>query len=273
MLCGCDVGSSAVKLVVLDPSGSGLPCFAHSERIRRRPPGDVVQSCFAQAERAGFTQADFSYIAATGDESAVPQRSGHFFAMTCHARAARQYVPGARSLLDLGALHLRAIILDPRGRVTDYRMTGQCASGAGHFLENIARYLGLSLERLAQLSLEATHPPPLSTVCTVLAETDIVNLVAREVPLANIVRAMHDMIARRAVKLIASLPLQPPLILTGGLANDRGLVQALSAALAQRGLKPELRVLEQPAQAGAIGAALWGGWRKRRMQGDLFRPG
>ncbi|MBK5964700.1 hypothetical protein CCR95_11565 [Thiocystis minor] len=266
MLCGCDVGSSAVKLVVLDPSGSGPPRFAHLERIRKRSPEAVVRACFAAAEHASFPASCFDAITATGDESAVPQRTGHFFVMTYHARAARQSCPEARALLDLGALHLRAIALDARGRVADYRMTGQYASGVGQFVENIARYLGLSPEQMAQHSLESTHPPRLSTVCTVLAETDIINMVARGIPLPDIIRSIHDMIARRAVKLIAGMPVQSPLVLTSGLASGRGLRRALETNLTERGLRLDLRVADHAVNAGAIGAALWGGWRQRRSR-------
>ena len=58
-------------------------------------------------------------------------------------------------------------------------MTSQCASGSGQFLENIARYLGVSHDEIGQLSMQATKPEKVSSICAVLAETDVINMVSR----------------------------------------------------------------------------------------------
>ncbi len=75
--------------------------------------------------------------------------------MTTHARGGLFLEPDARAIIDMGALHTRAVAMDERGKVLGYRMTSQCASGSGQFLENIARYLGVSLEEVGTLSLQA----------------------------------------------------------------------------------------------------------------------
>src|SRR3970282_827165 len=96
-----------------------------------------------------------AYVASTGDGDAVPFRRGHFYGMTCHARGALFLEPRTRAVLDGGALHARAIVNDDRARVLGPQMTSQCASGSGQFLENIARYLGVSVPEIGPLSVDA----------------------------------------------------------------------------------------------------------------------
>jgi benzoyl-CoA reductase subunit D len=237
--------------------------FLHTERIRKRNPVEVVDECFERAGKKGFDLKDFNYIASTGEGDAVHQRTGHFYSMTCHARGARFFNKNAMSVLDMGALHMRAIKLDKRGKVVKYKMTGQCASGTGQFLENISRYLGVTLEEIPELSLQSTDPQAPSTICAVLAETDVINLVSKGVPLPDIIRGIHDSVAQRAVKLMASFEVESPLVLTGGLAMDRGLVHALEMQLNFEGYPIKTITNPNAMCAGAIGAALWGAFRSR----------
>ncbi len=262
-LCGCDVGTGAVKLAVV-AENSGEFLFMHRENIRNRAPETVVERCFQAAARAGFNQEDFHYIAATGDVAAVPKRTGTFYAMTCHARGARQFAPDVMSVLDIGALHMRAMVLDARGKILSYKMTSQCASGMGRFLENVGRYLGLDFEEMQALSLASADPSPLSTVCAVLAETDIINQVSRGVPVSDIVRGIHNAMAQRAVKLLSVSDVRSPLAVTGGLGVDKGFVRALSQELSASGFDLELRTHEFSPFAGALGAAIWGGVRLKK---------
>ncbi len=265
MLCGCDVGSSSVKLVVMEEPRQEI-LFAHTERIHKRPPVQAVEACFEKAAGEGFPREGFSYIAGTGEAEAVHDRTGHFYSMTCHARGARHFFPDTMSVLDMGALHMRAMKLEEKGRVAAYKMTSQCASGMGRFLENIARHLGAALEALPELSASARSPRPLSIVCAVLAETDIINMVARDVPLPDIIRGIHDSISRRAVKLLSNFSFESPLTLTGGMAADAGLVHSLETELEAGGFSIAVRRHEMAIYAGAIGAALWGGVRAEKVR-------
>ncbi len=264
MLCGCDVGASSVKLVVMEEATEKI-LFAHRERIGRRSPAEAVETVFAKAAKGGFQKKHFSYIAATGEAEAVGDRKGRFYSMTCHARGARFFSPQARSVLDMGALHMRAMNLDEKGRVMAYRMTSQCASGTGQFLENIARRLGLPLDEFSQLSLLSQNPHALSTICVVLAETDIINMVSKGAVLADIIRSVHDFIAKRAVTLLSTLVIKSPLVLTGGMALDLGLVRSLEREFSTHGGAITLEMHEMSVYAGAIGAALWGGVRRRKL--------
>ena len=185
--------------------------------------------------------------------------------MTAHARGALFLEPRARAVLDVGALHARAVAMDARGKVLGYKMTSQCASGSGQFLENIARYLGVSQSDIGPLSLTAEKPETVSSICAVLAETDVINMVSRGLSAANILRGIHDSMAGRFARLLQSLGVEGVVFLSGGLAADDGLAAALTRALAVGGRPVEVARDPQSAFAGAIGAALWGGFRREKL--------
>ena len=260
IVCGCDVGSSAVKFVLMEAETERL-LFAHKERLRKRNPIEVVALCFSRAKEAGFDKKDFSYIAATGESDYVSDGTGIFYAMTCHARGARHFFPDTDVVIDLGALHMRAMKLDDKGRIQAFKVTSQCASGTGQFVENISRYLGLTLEELEALSLSSRNPQEPSNICAVLAETDIINMVSRGVPLPDIIRGVHNAISRRAIKLLHPFLLASHVTLTGGLAMDEGLTEAMVQLLHTESLSACIRRCEMAIYAGAVGAALWGGQR------------
>jgi benzoyl-CoA reductase subunit D len=206
------------------------------------------------------------YVATTGDGENIPFRTGHFYSMTTHARGATYLQPGINAVVDAGALHGRAISTDERGKVLTYKMTSQCASGSGQFLENIARYLGVALEEVGSISKTADNPETVSSICAVLAETDVINMISRGITTANILKGIHIAMASRLVKLLKSIKAREGSVLvTGGLAVNEGLIQALEEQVIEQKLK--VKVLSHPDSifAGAIGAALWGAFRHDKL--------
>ncbi|HSG00746.1 MAG TPA: benzoyl-CoA reductase subunit D [Vicinamibacterales bacterium] len=266
---GIDVGSAVVKIVVVetDAAGGERLLAGRAERIRRRDVSTVAEDLYRDVlAEAGVTADELGYIATTGEAEIVPFRTGHFYGMTTHARGGLFLEPEARGIIDMGALHTRAVAMDDRSKVLGYRMTSQCASGSGQFLENIARYLGVSLEEIGTLSQQATKPEMCSSICAVLAETDVINMVSRGITLPDILKGIHLSMAGRAVKLIVSIGSPGVLLMTGGLAADQGLVAAMREAAAKQGMETEIRAHPQSILAGAIGAALWGAFRARRLR-------
>ncbi len=266
---GIDVGSGAVKVVVMRGEAGGEAILSHaSARIRRREVVRVVEEVFDGAVSAAGVR-EIHYVATTGEGEDIGFATGHFYGMTTHARGALFLDPRARAVLDVGALHARAVAMDERGRVLDYKMTSQCASGSGQFLENIARYLGVSQAEVGPLSLEGSRPEMVSSICAVLAETDVINMVSRGVSTPNILRGIHESMAERFARLLRSLDVAGAIFVSGGLSRDVGLLAALEAALgkhaAARQRPFELATHELGMLAGAIGAAIWGGYRHRKL--------
>jgi benzoyl-CoA reductase subunit D len=272
LTAGVDVGSSSIKVAVMRSREGAAPVVLATslERIRRRNVHEVTQRTFEGAcAAAGVAARDFDYVASTGDGDAVPFRTGHFYSMTTHARGALHLVPDARAALDVGALHARALRMDDRGKVMAHRMTSQCASGSGQFLENIARYLGVALADVGAISLSARRSEQVSSICAVLAETDVINMVSRGISTAEILRGIHHSIAGRLVRLVRSVGADGSVLVTGGLAKDAGLLERIQALMNEGDdtAAVALRVVthEEAIQAGALGAALLGAYRHRQL--------
>jgi len=263
---GIDVGTGATKVAIFDvgEDGTETKLALQTERIRRRDPTVVTRDAWTVAlKKAGLDAGDVDYVATTGDGEGVPWATGHFYGMTTHARGARYLDPETRAVLDVGALHARAMKMDERSKVLKYRMTSQCASGTGQFVENIARYLGVSAEDVGERSLHAQNPEMVSSICAVLAETDVINMVSRGIATEDILKGIHLSMAMRFAKLLRAVGAEGVVLITGGLSRDVGLLASMKEALAKKAksLDVEVRHHELGIHAGAIGGALWGAWR------------
>ena len=263
---GIDIGSGAVK-TVLFRGGEWLA--KRVERIRRRDPMELARLSFDEVlKEKGVEEKDIAYIATTGEGENVKFATGHFYSMTTHARGGVFLNPKANAVVDIGALNGRAIYIDERGKVLAYKMTSQCASGSGQFLENIARYLGVAVEDIGGLSKTAANPEKVSSICAVLAETDVINMVSRGIATADILKGIHISMASRLVRLLKITGIMKGLVLlTGGLALDDGLLSALQEELVNEKIAG-ITAVNHPDSiyAGAIGAALWGAYRHQRLK-------
>jgi len=268
LAAGIDLGTGAVKTVLFDVSDGDTKWLARSQhRIRRRDPMQLARQGFDEMLQELDLKPDaIDYVATTGDGENIPYRTGHFYSMTTHARGATYLRPGINAVIDIGALHGRAIATDERGKVLNYKMTSQCASGSGQFLENIARYLGVALEEVGMISITADKPETVSSICAVLAETDVINMISRGITTANILKGIHIAMASRLVKLLKSIKAREgSVLLTGGLALDEGLVEAVKEQVVEQKLKVEVLNHTDSIFAGAIGAALWGAFRHEKL--------
>jgi benzoyl-CoA reductase subunit D len=265
---GIDIGTGVIKAVIFEVNGEKSAWLAKSsKRIRQRNPYQLAEQMYDELLRElGMHRSDVAYVATTGEGESLDFHTGHFYSMTTHARGAIYFEPEARAVLDIGALHGRGIKIDPRGKVVAYKMTSQCASGSGQFLENIARYLGIAQDEIGSLSQQADKPEKVSSICAVLAETDVINMVSRGISAPNILKGIHQSMAVRLAKLIKSIEVgEGTVLMTGGLALDTGLVAALNEAMAQEKVNLIAKNHPDSIYAGAVGAALWGGFRHEKL--------
>ena len=267
---GIDIGSGAVKSVLFRHDGEGsTPVWLakRCERIRSRDPMTLARQGFDDVlADAGLAAGDIAYTATTGEGENVKFATGHFYSMTTHARGGVFLDPDARAVVDIGALNGRAISVDERGKVLSYKMTSQCASGSGQFLENIARYLGVAVEEIGPLSRSSQDPEKVSSICAVLAETDVINMVSRGIATPDILKGIHLSMASRIVKLLKVTGVKDGVaLLTGGLALDSGLLAAIQEEMVNEKVKVQARAHPDSIYAGAIGAALWGAFRHSRL--------
>jgi benzoyl-CoA reductase subunit D len=265
---GIDLGTGAVKAVLFDVSDGETKWLArNTDRIRRRDPLVLAKQGYERIlAELDLDPEQVDYVATTGDGENISFRTGHFYSMTTHAKGATYLYPGINAVIDIGALHGRAIATDDRGKVLTYKMTSQCASGSGQFLENIARYLGVSLDEVGAISKTADDPETVSSICAVLAETDVINMISRGITTANILKGIHIAMASRLVKLLKSIKARQGIaLISGGLALDEGLMEAMREQVIEQRLKVEVVNHPDSIYAGAIGAALWGAFRHDKL--------
>ncbi len=269
---GVDVGGSYVKGVIMSydhETGDHKLVDKQTEKIRKRDPKDVAVELIdllLDRNKLNYKE-DIAYLASTGEGEMVEKKTGHFYSMTSHSRGGKFFDNDARTVVDMGGLYVRAIKINEQGRVIDYKMTGQCASGSGQFIENISRYLGLAIEEVGEMSLKADNPEVPSGICAVLAETDVINLVSKGLSTPNIIKGINLSIATRIVKLLGSLRAESPIVLCGGMGMNEGMIQAVEELTAENS-KRDFKFVSSPDSiySGAIGAALWGGYRYYKLK-------
>jgi predicted CoA-substrate-specific enzyme activase len=257
LIVGVDIGSRGTKIALVDRSG-GLRGW---HLARTRPPfEDLVENTLAAAlAEIGAARSDVEHIITTGfGRSSYPGRDTQVTDISAAAFGAAAIFPNTRCVIDVGAQSSRAVHIDGGGRVKEFKSNDKCAAGAGGFVERAARYLEITLDDVGTLSLAGNEPVTISSVCAVLAESEIINHVSQGCSVENILRGVHNSLAERAVALLKRVGIEEEIALVGGMARQRGMVQALVEML-----KLPVNIPEVPETVNALGAALLA---KRRLE-------
>jgi len=246
---GIDVGSITTKAaVVMD---------GQLKATEVQPSGydsqQAADSVFEKVlDRLQLKQGDIQMVVATGyGRNSVSFADKAVTEITCHARGAHFIDPKIRSVIDIGGQDSKVIRLNENGKVLDFAMNDKCAAGTGRFLEVMARALEIDLVRFGAMSLQAKAPASISSMCTVFAESEVISLISKGEQRENIVAGIHMAIAARVVSMAKRVKITAPVMMTGGVAKNEGLVRALKLRLEQ-----EIHIAETAQIMGAIGAAL-----------------
>ena len=251
-IAGIDLGAGATKTVIINESGRVLGRGLQ----RTRADFDVVarRSLGEACEQAGIAREEVDYIASTGlGRYSFSERDIQITELTCGARGAHSLFPDAIFVLDMGAQCTRAISLRDGGKVKSFRTNEKCAAGSGGFLERVCRYLEVNLDDIGRISLEATDPQPISSVCAVLAESEIINHVSEGRSVADIIRGAHDSLAGRALSQLKMVGCDGPIVFIGGVARQEGMVEAC-----RKHFGVEILLPDHPSHVTALGAAILG---------------
>jgi predicted CoA-substrate-specific enzyme activase len=265
IVAGLDIGSRMTKAVLIDECrrvvGKALartnPQFEEVSRA-------VLTSALSQAN---IRETDLSYVATTGfGRYSIPFRNIQITDITCGGRGASFLFPDTACVLDIGSQSTRAMRLRGGGKIREFRTNDKCAAGAGGFIERAARYLEVGLEDVGRLSLFADHAQTISSVCAVLAESEIINHMTEGAGVENILRGIHVSLATRAQALLARVGLEPQLTFIGGVARQAGMVKALEETI---GIT--INVPADPEFVTALGAALLGLARVQKLRAARLR--
>ena len=254
-LAGIDCGTSFTKAVVLSDD-HGQPRVLGKGRTRSGVKVDEAASAaLEQALReARLDRRQVEYVATTGfGRYGVSFRDIQVTEITTAARGAHFVIPDTTAILDIGGQCTRAIGITDTGRVKVFKSNDKCAAGSGMFIQRAAKYLEVRLEEVGELSLRATHPQPISSVCAVLAETEIINHVSAGISVQDILRGIHESLADRAGALLKRVEMKSELTLIGGVARQAGIARALEDRL-----KVKVNIPRDCDFICALGAALLG---------------
>ena len=172
----------------------------------------------------------------------------------CHGAGAHFINPEVRSIIDIGGQDSKALVVDKDGKVKDFVMNDKCAAGTGRFLEVMARALEVNLDDFGALSLRSESPSKISSICTVFAESEVISLISKGEVRENIIAGIHDSVASRVFAMAQRIGLSQPIMMTGGVAKNIGVVKAL-----EKKIGSPVEVNDYAQVNGAIGAAVLAG--------------
>ena len=249
---GCDVGSTTGKAVILGDDGIAGTALISS----RIDPEETAREALGIAcgQVAGLEGIEgLTRLIGTGyGRNEVPFADENVSEISCHAAGAHHCGEGVRTIIDVGGQDVKAIAIDEAGAVLEFAMNDKCAAGTGRLFEAMSRIFEMSIEEFSTLSLEAKRPIPVTSQCSVFTETEVISLISRKKPPADIAAGIQSAVAKRVFGLARRVGVKPNVAVTGGCAKNAGLIETLA-----RVLRAEIVPLSMDPQIiGAMGAAL-----------------
>lgn len=250
MFLGIDIGSSSSKVVAVDAAGQVLG----SAVVNIGTGTNGVELALARlAEETGLSRADVEYSVVTGYGRMTYQGADEQITeISCHAKGVATLCPQARTIIDIGGQDAKAIQLSTDGRVENFVMNEKCAAGTGRFFEVMARVLNCTIQELPGLAAQTQEAVPISSICTVFAESEVISQLAGGATLASVARGAHVSVARRVSGLAKRVEIRPQVVMTGGVALNETMAQCLSQKL-----DVPVTIPKSPQTVGALGAAMF----------------
>ena len=160
---GIDIGSTTVKIVVLDEARTLLAW----RYLRSR--GQPRQTLWAGVQELAQT-VDFAAVAGVGLSGSgggpIEALIGgyHVNELIAQTRAVGEYYPQARTVIEIGGQDSKFLAVEWDARsgkmvLVDFAMNNLCAAGTGSFLDQQAERLGIAIEdEFATLALQSHNP-------------------------------------------------------------------------------------------------------------------
>jgi predicted CoA-substrate-specific enzyme activase len=256
IVVGCDFGAMAAKVVVMNDGSIVSTKIGAVRPIPGQVASDVLDKALSEA---GLSSADVDHSVSTGcARRRVPFAKADLGEMLCLAKGAQWLVPSARTVIDVGGESSGALTVSEAGRILDCSMNDKCAAGTGKLLERMAEALELTVEGLASLAFQSRNPAKISSQCCVFAQSEVIALVNEGRELSDIVAGVHDSIVSRLATVVGRIRIAEDVVMTGGCAKNKKLVEGLENHLSVR-MKP---LPLDPQLVAATGAALYarGNW-------------
>jgi predicted CoA-substrate-specific enzyme activase len=252
-VAGIDIGSLWAKAVILENESNERKIYAQAVKptgMRAQESADAVLD--EALKNASVSRMDIEKTVATGyGRVTVPWATKTITEITCHAKGINWLMPSVRTLIDIGGQDTKTISVGKDGNVRNFLMNDKCAAGTGRFIEVIAGAVGVGLDEVGGLALQAREKAHISSLCTVFAESEVISLVAQGVPVPNIIAGIFESISDRVSNMLSRMRCEEEYALSGGTALNIGVVKALEDKIGHK-----LLIADDPRTVGALGAAL-----------------
>lgn len=247
---GVDIGSSATKAAAVDGQGQVLGAAVVPMGTGTRGSAAALEELRA---RFGLLPEDCANVVATGYGRMNYQgASEQLSEIICHAKGVKKVLPTVRTIIDIGGQDSKAIQLSERGNIEQFVMNDKCAAGTGRFLEVMCRVVDIGLDEMGQVSRQSKQALTISNTCAVFAESEVISRLSEGRDIPDVIAGIHMAVAKRVAGLVLRVGLRPDVALTGGVAKNSGIADALG-----RELGVDLLIPSQPQLTGALGAALF----------------
>ena len=247
---GIDIGSTTSKCAVLK---DGKELVAHSLQTGGLGTGGPEEALAQLWQTSGLTRADMACAFVTGyGRKNYQGADGEISELTAHALGGRFVFPDLRTVIDIGGQDAKVIALSPSGKMVNFVMNDKCAAGTGRFLDVMARVLEVRVEDLGDLGDKSTKEIGISSTCTVFAESEVISQLAVGTDKCDIIAGIHRSVAGRVSGLCNRVGVRDRVVMTGGVAQNHGIVKALENQLGH-----EISTSPLTQYNGAPGAALF----------------
>ena len=261
---GIDVGSTYTKALILSEE---LKIVGRASNNTGFKLSEIARRTYEQAlNEPGLEASAVSYVIATGfGRHLVDFSDVAVTDLTASARGASFLFPNTRTILDVGGQTMKASRLDASAKVKAFRLNDKCAAGTGAFLEKTARYMGFSTEEIGPLAATSKEAVPISGVCAVFAESEVINQLSLGASPADIMHGAISSLVERSVQLMKRVQMEPAFTLIGGILRFETM-----ARLVRERLKSEVNVPggDMVQFTTALGAAILGHQRLRKLLAD-----
>ncbi len=261
---GLDVGSTYTKAVVQAENGEILGRAFGPTGFRLR---EVARKIYDEAlEDAGADEKDINYVIATGaGRHQVDFKDLHVTDLTASARGASFLFPGTRTILDIGGQTMKASRVDESAQVESFRLNDKCAAGTGAFLEKTARYMGYTTQEISALMTTSKDPVPISGVCAVFAESEVINHLSIGTSPADIMQGAIESLTGRSVQLMKRVRAEPEFTLIGGILRFETMGRSVSQMLEAEVNVPDADMVQY---VSALGCAILARRRLEKLSSE-----
>ena len=250
---GCDAGSTYTKCVILDENGKIVADVTKRSRINPvLSAKDALDTAIGMVDGLNSAE-ELEYLIGTGyGRNKVPFADENISEISCHAMGVHVTDPSVKAIIDIGGQDVKGIAIDTDGTVLNFAMNDKCAAGTGRFLEMMAKTMEMSLDELSQVGLSYQEDITISSMCTVFAESEVVSLIAQNKHTDDIVHGLNKAVAAKTASLVKRVGGEEAYMMTGGVAQNKGLVKTLEERLGT-----SLVISPKSQLCGALGAALF----------------